>query len=563
MTDKRLSNLAKLIENRLNYFHFFEADKSRFIKPLFDTYKDVSPYSLDEILEFYKKHNEVKVDWNQKDKENLFLDLINIMNDNKKKNEQKNEEKKYYRQDNAKELLKSNPEFVVMDELENDNWVFACPTSWEAAKFADSAECGGAGAKWCIGYEQDNKYWKHYVNTQEDVFVFALRKDFKFYKNQNRIKYMIEIFKEGTFKVWEQKDKDIIDSDEEKFFKLFKVDFKKLKDIATPIFWDNIEKGYRIEGSILIIDDIKEFNDRYLKNPEKIETIIFPEGVKHSNFTVKKEYPNLKEVILPDSLEELETASTMVVPLYNSHTFFRLSKEYEGSYSIPNGIRNIDNRAFMFKVNLTDIYMPDSVINIGYEAFTYCSKLKNIKLSKNLQSIGLGAFNGCRSLESIIIPDSVNNISSEVFKNCTKLKRVNLGQGVTSIGYRVFDGCSNLEEVILSDNLEEIGCQSFSYCENIKNFSIGDKVRLIDEGAFQDSGLINITIPKNVEYIKNNAFTRCRNLEKITFEGCPKYIGEFHDVPKLKKIYVLKEHIETFRKLIKTNDNFQPELIPV
>ena len=257
MTDRELSKLTKLIENKLLYYHFFEADKSRFIKPLFDTYKDLTPYSLDEMLEFFKKHNEVRIDWTQKDKEKLFLELVNIMGENEKKIEQKNEEKKNYREKDAKKLLRSNPEFIVIDELENDKWVFACPISWEGAKFADSAECGGVGAKWCIGDEKNEDFWNEHILLDKNCFVLALRKDF--YKNcydRNDIKYMLQI-KESDFDddkidifAWNQQDKKLDESD---FFHKDFGDNEEFK-VIIPIFRKNVKTTELNDYTKLLIE---------------------------------------------------------------------------------------------------------------------------------------------------------------------------------------------------------------------------------------------------------------------------------------------------------------------
>jgi len=58
------------------------------------------------------------------------------------------------------------------------------------------------------------------------------------------------------------------------------------------------------------------------------------------------------------------------------------SSKIDTSYTIPNGVTNIEDDAFFSCKNLISVTIPDSVTKIGNRAFMDCTQLKNIYLQK-------------------------------------------------------------------------------------------------------------------------------------------------------------------------------------
>lgn len=85
-------------------------------------------------------------------------------------------------------------DFCILDSMETDNWIFVVPLTWEACKYADSSNCGGQGAKWCIGYEKTQNYFNDYIIGEGDWFILAFSKNPN--PPENEQKYMLE-FKGG------------------------------------------------------------------------------------------------------------------------------------------------------------------------------------------------------------------------------------------------------------------------------------------------------------------------------------------------------------------------------
>ena len=75
----------------------------------------------------------------------------------------------------------------------------------------------------------------------------------------------------------------------------------------------------------------------------------------------------------------------------------------------------------------TSFTIPDSVTIIGERAFCNCTSLTSIEIPDSVTSIGSYAFYNCISLTSIVIPDSVTSIGSSAFAGCTSLTRIDFG----------------------------------------------------------------------------------------------------------------------------------------
>jgi hypothetical protein len=60
----------------------------------------------------------------------------------------------------------------------------------------DSFDLYGVGAKWCIGYDSDNKYWTQYVVKNGDSFLFV-------YDAINKQKWMLQYNRSTAKNAWE------------------------------------------------------------------------------------------------------------------------------------------------------------------------------------------------------------------------------------------------------------------------------------------------------------------------------------------------------------------------
>ncbi len=155
----------------------------------------------------------------------------------------------------------------------------------------------------------------------------------------------------------------------------------------------------------------------------------------------------------------------------------------------------------------TTFTIPDSVTSIGNRAFYNCSSLTSVTIPDSVTSIGNYAFCNCGSLTSVTIGDSVTRIGKSAFYGCDSLTSVEIGDSVTSIDDYAFYNCESLTSVVIPDSITSIGKYAFEYCRS----------------------LMSIEIPDGVTSIGEMAFDGCSSLTSITFEGT---VAEWNAIEK-------------------------------
>jgi len=235
---------------------------------------------------------------------------------------------------------------------------------------------------------------------------------------------------------------------------------------------------------------------------------------------------------------------------------------------IPEGVKVLREFAFSDCKNLSYIALPDSVTKIGSNAFYKCSSLTDIRFPSNLKVIGSTAFNNvplteivlpeglevieefafeeCKELTSVVIPGSVKKIRLWAFYNCEKLAQITLADpdAIFEIGNTAFNGTywynmqpegfirlgSNLvahkgniteSKLVIPEGTKAIAqdITRIEYIENVTEIVLPEGLKIIGEGAFMDAGMLQtVNIPESVEYIGNNAFGKCKQLDEATKE---------------------------------------------
>ena len=178
---------------------------------------------------------------------------------------------------------------------------------------------------------------------------------------------------------------------------------------------------------------------------------------------------------------------------------------------IPNGVRRIENYAFLLCDDIAEINMPNTVTDIGKGAFSSVP-IGNIVLPNGLKTIGDHAFSGC-SLCSLKIPASVTAIGKAAFAG-NKISSI-----VVESGNKVYDSRNNCNAIIeTKTNTLTLGCSGTT---------IPTDVTVIGNYAFcRCQGMTSLNIPNSVTQIGNYAFDFC-DLKTITLPNSVRYIGDY------------------------------------
>lgn len=227
--------------------------------------------------------------------------------------------------------------------------------------------------------------------------------------------------------------------------------------------------------------------------------------------------------VLPESVFEgctlLHTIEYDSIPLRMGKKAFKDSGL--SSIVLYNGLKYIESECFSGCVNLKYIDFPDSVEELGSSAFAGCTNLSQIKLSSEITSIQKGTFSGCSKLKSIALFDKVETIKSLAFEGCYALNNISLGKSITTIADDSFKNCNNLESVdFFSNGLLEKKYSSeknlSTYFPHIVNVKIREGIEKIGDKAFNNSHIVEISLPHTLITIGDGAFGGCCKLKKVS-----------------------------------------------
>lgn len=145
-------------------------------------------------------------------------------------------------------------------------------------------------------------------------------------------------------------------------------------------------------------------------------------------------------------------------------------------------------------------------------------------MDSKLERIEMGSFFNVR-IENIIIPNNVTIIDNSAFYMCKDLKSVVFPEDsrLESIGEMCFAN-TELEEFIAPPRLKKIKVGAFCDCKALKRVVLNNGLNTLGieygsneytTGAFQDSGLSEITLPSTLKEIGKNTFIDCVNLNTL------------------------------------------------
>ena len=121
---------------------------------------------------------------------------------------------------------------------------------------------------------------------------------------------------------------------------------------------------------------------------------------------------------------------------------------------------------------------------------------------------------------------NADKVKEYAFMDALNLKAIVL-PNATEIGELAFSGCSNLESIEMP-NVEYIGNGAFFLALSEISLKIPSSVKVIDEGAFSECGITEVTFEGTPESIASDTFQDCPNLKTI---NVPWSFGEVAGAP--------------------------------
>src|SRR5574344_920115 len=434
----------------MNYkkiYDLFLENKDRFI----DKNNNLDTMQKQIIKDFFKDHpaSENQIDWNKsailtyKDFEKIFEDANNTKNALKRASK-----------DNPRLLFENRKDCKIVGE--NNNFIFVLPLSYEACVWMDSFDCGGAGAKWCIGYEKDNSYYKQYIKNGY-IFILAFN---KYPTNLSEdLKYMIQVdpikLENGDYDDYDDYDNDDEDNNDEGYYDNGFGKCWTQDDQPNKTYSLTIEASDRNVKNLTGItkEQLIEYGKEYIAIVEKLEK---ERKIKINIFVYK-------EVLwkdLPDVVKNSENSLSIKildpenVVLGNYSLENTVENVVLGNHSLENALGNIIRKDSGIKFDFSPSdFSSSKLLNDTSCMFYECENLiKMCKLPANIKDTSQ-MFDGCTSLMSIDTSGFTNMTNARcMFRNCTSLASITCTtsfKNVTDAGY-MFYSCTKLASIDIS-----------------------------------------------------------------------------------------------------------------
>ena len=137
---------------------------------------------------------------------------------------------------------------------------------------------------------------------------------------------------------------------------------------------------------------------------------------------------------------------------------------------------------------IKSITLPDCIKELDEKAFYNCKELKSAKLPASLTTIPKSAFELCTSLESVTIPAGIVTIGEKAFYECKALEKITLPHTVSYIDSEAFRYCDYLEEMHLK-SIEPPYLKTYWYEWDQAYYYPFDDCKYLDKIQVPDEGL--------------------------------------------------------------------------
>ena len=331
--------------------------------------------------------------------------------------------------------------------------------------------------------------------------------------------------------------------------------------VADKVYFDG-----EIKTELVIPGSVKKINNYAFAGYKGVENITIENGVEAIGRGAFLGNYDLQKITLPESLnsfsyESFEGCYATTVVVNNAYTFSNFSSlwfEYpyelvveiganvdeincENSYIYDVTVNNDNDNFCMvdgvlfnkdktklvyYPLNCSNEYeIPNTVTTIG--AYAFKAKNRNsgfslLKIPDSLKKIEFGAFDMSGYVNqsyTLRIEDVVDWCSVEfedyssnpiptfenIYFNNRKLTRLVIPGELNKLNSYAFCGCKDIETIIIEEGIKSIGKSVFRGCHNIEKIILPESITHIENGAFFNSTIKEITVNNN--YTVNNIYS--------------------------------------------------------
>ncbi len=212
----------------------------------------------------------------------------------------------------------------------------------------------------------------------------------------------------------------------------------------------------------------------------------------------------IRKITVSEGHPYLEFRDNMLITKTDHRLVLYCNQAKDEVCTVPEGVEVIGSYAFCECQNLKRIILPSSVKQIEGAAFYSCDALEEVNLPEGLESMGKGAFIYCSALKSVTLPSTLYEVPASCFYGCHSLVSVEMSH-VFAVRDYAFEGCISLSSVTGTDEIHVIGEWAFKDCRSLEALAF-EQGEIIEVGAFYGcTGLRRLILP-DPKHVEDSAF---------------------------------------------------------
>ncbi len=348
-----------------------------------------------------------------------------------------------------------------------------------------------------------------------------------------------------------------------------------VKKIGKKAFYDE----YKIK-SIFIQSGIEEIGEKAFSSlgdweADACVSLTLPDTLKKVGYEAFSYFDLNGELILPESLEYIDTFAFQHTSVYNKELFIPKNVEHIGTGAfLDNGFIKYkvdENNKYFSNDDVGALYNKDKTVLIHYPNGTYEAENTTFTIPDTVVTVATYCFYNTRCLEEIVIPESVRVIEDHAFDFAATLKRIVYPKTLEKVG-RAFLYSDITHEVYYEGSEEQWNeiCEYFSSNVEKIHFLYGTEIHEYSEeitkaptcklmGQKTYTCTCGVTYTEYTDGIKEDhskyyservvtpAQLKKDGKKEIICEICG--VVDSGNIPEIRSIYVQKEHSYTGKEI--------------
>ncbi|MBO5867690.1 MAG: leucine-rich repeat protein [Oscillospiraceae bacterium] len=333
---------------------------------------------------------------------------------------------------------------------------------------------------------------------------------------------------------------------------------------------------------VIVEDGVTNIGQYAFVKCTALETLVLGKDVAKIESYVFLDCTALKNVSLSDGIQEIgypafEDCENLVYQEYenakylgnseNPYVYLVAGIDPNGACTIHPNTKTIGYSAFR-DFTMTEVVIPDGVKSLDQYAFMYCGKLTSVTIGAGVENIHADAFYGNGAIEGYqvaagnahfaadasgvlynaamtrlirvpgkltgdyVIPEGVTYIPDMAFYG-SDITSLSIPDSIESVGFNIVDPYSSSIPFNIYDNAKYLGNAENPYVVLVKytsqyitSIEIHKDTRIIQYEAFNGCHFTELVIPDKVVEIGCRAFRYCDEMTTLTLGSGVKYIRD-------------------------------------